>query len=73
MKKEEEKKKELEIERIKMVNAKQYYERGLLIKFGISRLLKNVELQKQKYKTAEDQNKKWIKINGWAIFKDGMS
>lgn len=72
MKKEEERKKGIELEKLKMSNAKQYYERGLIIKYGILRLLKNVQIEKDKKKEADEQRNRWVLRNGFMMFKDGM-
>ena len=72
MKKEEERKKGIELEKLKMSNAKQYYERGLIIKYGILRLLKNVQFEKDKKKEADEQRNRWVLRNGFMMFTDGM-
>lgn len=63
---------ELENERIRIHEARQYYKRGLMIRYGIIPLLKNIEIEKQEMEKARSQNIKWIQRNGLTLLRAGV-
>ena len=72
-KRKEEEAAELESEKIRIHEARQYYRRGLMIKYGIIPLLRNIELEKQEVEKAQSQNLKWIIRNGLSYLKTGVA
>jgi hypothetical protein len=63
-KKKEEEKRELEREKKRLDEAREYYKRGLMIKYGLVPLGKNVERAREAEYQADGQYIKWIKLNG---------
>lgn len=73
LRRKEQERAELEREKARIHEARQYYKRGLMIKYGIIPLLKNVETEKEELKKAQAQNLKWILRNGLGYLKLAMS
>ncbi|CDW77766.1 UNKNOWN [Stylonychia lemnae] len=68
----EEEKKQKEVEFLKLKNAKEYYNRGLIIKYVILPLSKLVDLASEKALKADLHNLKRIKRNGLSLLKEGL-
>ncbi len=72
MQKAEEAKKEQEIERLKLRNAKEYYERGLIIKYVIIPLSQIVKQTHKKMQIATKHHLKSQKKQALTWFKQGI-
>lgn len=64
LRKQEEAKQLLEREKQRLQEARDYYNRSLLIKYGIWAFAKNVERARMLEEAAESQRVKWVLKNG---------
>lgn len=68
----EEAKKAQEIEQLKIKNAKQYYERGLMIKYVMVPLGKLIEIRDMNMKKSDSFRKIWTQKNGLSFIRLGI-
>lgn len=69
MRKKEEERLEIEREQQRIKEAREYYKRGIIIKYVLIPLAKNVEIVKDKEFFADVQYVTWVKKNGLISLK----
>lgn len=69
----EEEKRQIEREKKRMEEAREYYKRGLMIRYGMVPLGKNVERAREAECQADEQYIMWIKKNGLSYLRIGLA
>ena len=68
----EEKERERKEEERRIEEARQYYRRGLMIKYGVVPLCRNVERTREAEMTADELYIKWVKKYGMIYYRLGL-